>query len=411
MSKVLPRLLLGNILAQAMTFGCIPIITRLYSPAAISDWSIALVVTNMVLSFSQLRTDIALYQAKTPEERSGLFQLGLVSHLTISVLVIPILVVLHWIHLRSSFDVFLLYFIISSQGILQLTMSWLAASHAFSEQNKTRLLAAVLTYPGAVILCYLGGDYWLMPALLLGSLVPLLVLFNRVSLPIFPLKWAPNEWKSLLKSHKSTGFYLTAGNLLASLSEQAMVLVIARYYSAYESAACFLALRVCSAPLSLVQAALTPYNLRHFNDLFNQQLFDIQIIIKHWFKWAIPAVLFFVPLFLFGPQIFSFVLGKDWNFAGQIASIIALWAAIKFLSNPTMMGFFVIGKVHLYFVTTLLMASTMIICLYLSIIGGSLLTMLRFFAIAQIIVLVGCNALMLFNIDQKFNAQRSTKRY
>jgi hypothetical protein len=47
----------------------------------------------------------------------------------------------------------------------------------------------------------------------------------------------------------------------------------------------------------------------------------------------------------------------------------------------------------------------------LSIIGGSILTMLRFFAIAQIIVLVGCNALMLFNIDQKFNAQRSTKQY
>ena len=402
LEQPLAQLLAGNALAQLMIFGSIPVITRLYPTEAVGQWSIALTVINVISAFSQLRTDIALFQASTDTERNALYRLGITAHIVLSCVTFTVITLLGWVHWASIEAGIVTLFILLAHGILQMSISRMAAQHQFRQQNLYRLAIAFLAYPGAVIGYYIGGSHWLLGALLMGNMVPLGYLISTQQMSQI---WPKNIFTTL-KAHKNTGFYLTVGNLLASISDQGMVLLIARFYSSSEAAACFLAMRVCSAPLSLIQGALTPYNYRHFQDLYDTAQFSKNTIIAHWKKWLPIALLIFIPLIPLGMQIFSLFLGKDWNFAGQIASVIAIWSLTKFLTTPTSMGFFITGNTRFFFWSTVLTATTLPLCVYLAQNGWSLLHLMLFFALTQTILLLCSNIFMLYLIDQKFHAQR-----
>lgn len=406
LNSTLLRLLTGNALAQIIIFACIPVLTRFYPPDVVGAWGVALSFINIVAAFSQLRADIALFQATTEAARNHLYVVGIGAHWLLSGVALAVAAAFHLLTFTQDKYFYFTAIILLLHGTLQMSLSRMAALGRFDQQNHYRLAIAIVAYPGAIALYFAKVPDGLFFTLLLGNALPLACFWAKN--PALRQEFHQFRWtqaQRTLAAHQSTGFYLTAGNLLASVGDQGMVLLIAHFYSPVEAAACFLAMRICGAPLSLVQGALSPYNYRIFQDLAQRNAFHSGIIVQHWKKWSIVGLIIFIPIIVAGPKLFFLFLGKDWNFAGQIASVIAIWAFSKFLSTPTSMGFFVTGNTRFFFFSTLMTAISLPLCYGLALVGWPLLRVLMAFTLLQSIAIWGCNIWMLRIIDQNFHAK------
>lgn len=174
-----------------------------------------------------------------------------------------------------------------------------------------------------------------------------------------------------------------------------MVLLIAYFFDPVSGAAYFMAARICNLPLSLIQSGLSQYNLRWFQDLYNQGQLKPRVPIRFWLKWLPYSAVYFLPILFAGPTLFAWFLGENWRFSGQIALLLGFSAWLRLLTNPTSMGFFVMGRPLVFFYFTLLLAGSTLFCGVLAWQQYSFLMVIGNFVAAQIIILLFYNILML----------------
>jgi len=179
-----------------------------------------------------------------------------------------------------------------------------------------------------------------------------------------------------------------------------MVLLISIYYDAGQTAAFFLAARVCNQPLSFVQTAMSQYNLRHFQDLLNEGHFSSQVVWQYWKKWLPAGLTYFLPILLLGPFLFRFVFGEAWAISGDMARILAVLAFVRFLNSPTSMGFFIMGKQRIFFLFTLAFVANFGLSILLAWLQYPLLQVIGINSICQVLLIVWYNRVMLQHIDR-----------
>jgi O-antigen/teichoic acid export membrane protein len=395
------NLLIGNGLAQALLFAGIAGISRVYAVETVGAWSASIAFINLIWSFSQLKTDVALLQTQDDLEKKQLLDLGFVSHLLFSAVA---LLLAHGFGLFVGTDNLLLFSVIASHGIQQLYSAWCLSAHAYTQVNWMRITNIAIAYPGSLLLFLWCGPSGLLWALLIGNILPALMLFISGKVPWLGGSGLRFQWRELVEKHLQTMSFLSLGNFLLSLSEQGMILMISIYYDAGQTAAFFLASRVCNQPLSFVQSAMSQYNMRHFQDLYLEGNFKSTVLWRYWKKWAPAGLLYFLPILVFGPWLFSLIFGANWALAGQFARILGLLAFVRFLNSPTSMGLFIIGKQRIFFqftiIVTLIFGCTVMFAQF----KYPLFEVVMLSSFLQILCILGYNRTMLIEIERSNRA-------
>jgi O-antigen/teichoic acid export membrane protein len=388
------RLLLGNGAAQVIAFAGMAGISRLYNAGAIGHWSTCVAFVTFVWSFSQLRTDMSLMQESDVVEKRRLLRLGLLAHLVFSAIAWAIS---YGFGLFSETNNLLVFSVLLSHGVQQMAVAWQLSERAYRQVNRLRIAGMLIAYPGSLILYFVSGEQGLLWALLAGNLLPplLWVKIESVQEPHIP----PGNWRQLIRKHLPSMSYLSMGNFLLSLSEQGMILLISAYFAPVYTAAFFLAARVCNLPLSFIQSAMSQYNLRHFQDLHDTGKFTTGVVWAYWKRWLPAGLAFFSPVVLFGPELFRLIFGAEWAEAGQFARLLAVVALFRFLSSPTSMGFFVLGKQRLFFGFTLLFTLVFGVTVLLAAQGMGLYTLITANVGMTLLCIIAYNSVMLHQIE------------
>ncbi len=387
------RLLLGNGAAQAIAFAGMAGISRMYNAGAIGQWSTCVAFVTFVWSFSQLRTDMSLMQERNVAEKRRLLRLGLFAHLMFSAIAWGIA---YGFGLFLERNNLLVFSVLASHGVQQMAVAWQLSERAYRQVNRLRIAGMLIAYPGSLILYFLSGEQGLLWALLAGNLLPALLWVTTESVQDASLP--SGNWRQLIRKHLPSMSYLSMGNFLLSLSEQGMILLISAYYAPVYTAAFFMAARVCNLPLSFIQSAMSQYNLRHFQDLHDTAKFSTGVVWVYWKKWLPAGLAFFLPVLLFGPELFRLIFGAEWTEAGQFARLLAVVALFRFLSSPTSMGFFVLGKQRLFFGFTLLFTLVFGITVLLAAQGMALYTLITVNVSMQVLCIIAYNGVMLRQI-------------
>ncbi len=391
-------MLASNGVAQALVFAGMAGISRWYAAETIGVWSACIALINLVWSFSQLKTDMALQQSRDAVEKKQLLFFGMASHFLFSGISI---VVAHGFGLFTNASNCLLFSVLVSHGLHQMFVSWCLSVHAYRQVNQLRIANALIAYPGSLLMYYLLGEQGLLWALLVGNLLPALVLTGMGNIAL-PGQGQPHRsWRDLIRQHLQTMSYLSGGNFLLSLTEQGMVLLISLYYDAGQTAIFFLASRLCNLPLSLVLGPMSQYNLRHFQDLHNSGMFTSKTITGYWKKWLPIGLLFFVPLMLAGPWVFAFVFGDNWAASGYFARVLAVTALFRFLNSPTSMGYFIIGQQRVFFYFTLAFTAVFGLCIGLAQLQYPLFQVIVVNSGLQVLTMIAYGAVMLHLINRK----------
>lgn len=150
---------------------------------------------------------------------------------------------------------------------------------------------------------------------------------------------------------------------LNTISLQALILILAKFYPIDDLGFYGLTYMVLSAPLTLIGASYKDVFYQKMADLMNT---DGQSKALLFFKKSTLALFAMglpigLTLYFFGEPLFSFVFGEKWERSGEFASILALSFVVKLVVSPLSSVFNATNKLRiasrwqvLYFVTTFL---------------------------------------------------------
>lgn len=394
------RLLASQILAQAFLLLSLPLISRNFPALDIGQWSIFQSFALFLWSFSQLKTDLSLVQADTEAERQGLARTGLALHLLMTSVGIWVLSMTAFGARLHGTDWWLLWVYLTGFGLNQMVQNYLLSKHRYGELTTIRVLTPLLSFPGSLLLLLLHVPDGLMIGLLAGVWLPAIGPFykSRIvqswhvsKIPDLKIYWRKYQKNATLGSVNA---------LIGSLADQLLILIIANYFKEDMVAAYFMALRFCTAPISLVSASIGQYNFRMYQDLYRKGEFLPKVPIAYWKKWFPVSLAYYGALILFGPEILGFVLGLEWTQAGHLAALLAVPSALIFLTSPTSSAFTVIQKQEYVLA---LSAGTFIrlLCMLLAILyDRQMETFVLVYAITGLLYTVLFNAVMLFAIHR-----------
>lgn len=176
--------------------------------------------------------------------------------------------------------------------------------------------------------------YGLVLAKILGILVSWLFLFKKsiVQLRIINLK----ELKPVAREYIDYPKYGVAPAFLNTVSSQALILILTKFYSTNDLGHFGLTFMVLSVPLGLIgtsykdvffQKIASQINSRKFEAAFRFFRKSAAIL----FAMGLPISLI---LYFFGEDIFSLVFGKKWERSGEFASILAFSFLFKLVASP-----------------------------------------------------------------------------
>lgn len=341
----------GVVIAQGINFLGMPVVGRVYTPAAMGDYTIITTNANVISSVACLGMMTAFMLPEKDEEARGLSRL-----VTYSTILITTLAVLG-LWLCSD-----LYRIFSTEETPYTTalivlwlyiISYMVSNICYAYVNRRKLyrvmfwnpvFTTVINVGCGIIFGLLGwGFVGYTAAHILSFGVNILHLMHHAN-PYEQIGDPAYRCISLLKSYRRFPIYQMPANLIANVGTQIPVQSIEGLYSSAALGMYSMALKILSLPTSLLA---TPINRVYFQEAsrrysrgedigeFSFKVLETNIKI---------AILPISVLIIFGQWIFAIFLGEQWREAGRFASILGIYELMKFCTSCLSGDFVIIKK-------------------------------------------------------------------
>jgi len=341
----------GTAVFQLITMAVLPLLTRLYSPEDFSVLAVYTSILALVAVVSCLRFEIAIPMPKEQKKAKELLALSLLSTLVVTMLVV-VIVILFSSQIQALTQgriegyLWLIPAGVMLSGFYAAFQYWTVRDKNFVLISKTRMIQGIGVASIQVGFGYIG----LTPfGLLLGQLF-------FVGAGVWGL--ARNYYKkneSLYREVTSTGLrstfreydrfpkYSTLEALSNSAAVQVPVLVIAAYAVGPEVGFIMLAMRLLSAPMSLIGGAVAQVYLSEAPVYYqNGELKKFTIkTVSSLAKVGGPLLLF---VGVSAPFLVPLAFGDEWTRTGTLISWMAPWFFMQFISSPVSMSLYITGN-------------------------------------------------------------------
>lgn len=367
------KLISGNIAAQTIMVGTMPLVTRLYSPSEFGIFSVFFSFTMVIGAFSNLGFNNTIILPEKHSESLNLLTLSMLLSLGISVIamgavglykVLPEISILEkmgnsiWL---VPFGIFLI------GGPLNIT-AWATRQKTFREMAISRVLESSTSRSFALITGFFLplGAWGLIIGKMSGETVRFFYLAKHtLSNQLNPLKQSVSgsEMKRLACKYKDFPIYGTWSSFLNIGSARVPVILLAGLFSPEIAGFYAVSTQIIRMPVELVGGAFFNVFLQRSVILKNEKE-KLALETSRMFAYLIYLGLPVVIVLLFtGDWLFTLVLGEKWTETGVYAQILTPSFLLLFVSRP-MTAFFIAferQKTQLLFNATLFLTGIGII--------------------------------------------------
>ena len=182
-----------------------------------------------------------------------------------------------------------------------------------------------------------------------GALFCVIYIYILSSLSFSKRKYKLEDIKYVAKKYINFPLYTAPQELINISFAQLPVIILANYYSITILGAYYFAVKIIQLPSVLLGNSIK--KIFYKEAAFSRNKMDN---LKELY-FNLTAILFFISIipiiisFFFAPDIFSFVFGSDWLFAGKFARWMTLWFGVNFIMIPSRVLFLVFEKQKLLF--------------------------------------------------------------
>lgn len=379
-------LVMGTAAAQLVAVAGLPVLSRLYAPAAFGQLAVFTAVASIGSILITLRYETAVMLPRDDDESRTLVALALRLALAVGVALAALaLLPLAWPWpALAELGPWLAGAVVAAIGT-----AWLAVANvAFSRQRAYRRLAAVRVGQSllfvAAALALVGLPTGLMLAHVVAVLAMAALLVHGLMRPL----QAAGPWTlaGVARAHASAPRYLLPTALLDTFSNQLPVLVIASSWGNDAAGQFGMALRILSLPAALIGAAVAQVfyqnaaaDMHADAARLHQRFLQVSLALG---AFAVPAAL---AVALWGDRLFPWAFGAVWVDAGQIAQWLVFSMAMYFVFSPTSAILIVLGRQRL------LLASSLIQLAYrlaIAALAGDLMQYIRWLVVAECVNVV-----------------------
>mgnify|MGYP001339322216 CR=1 FL=1 len=354
----------GTASAQIITTLFSPIITRLYVPEAYGIMGTFNSIVFIIAPVVALTYPIALVLPKNDTEANGLARISLyitiVITLAISVIIVFFSETLSRIFNIEEIEPFLLLLplAIFLSGFMQIIEQWLIRTKQFHISAKSTLLHSMIIQGGKV------GIGLIQPTA--GVLVFLSAITNGVKALLMYTLSIKSERKlnfylnkntnlfSLAKKYKDFPIYRAPETLLNTISTNLPTLMLTTFFGPASAGFYNLGKSVLGIPTQLIGKSVADVFYQRVSEAANNNEMLTPLIKKATFLLAIVGIFPFGIVIFFGPVLFSFVFGDEWEMSGHYARWIALWSFFVLLNRPSVQTLPVLSAQNLLLIYTII---------------------------------------------------------
>lgn len=355
-SRNVARVAGGSFIAQAITIGLSPVLTRIFSPADFGYYSIFINIAATAGIISTFRYELAVMLPQKEEEAVNVASLSFFISLCYSLAITLILLLggnplLRLMKATEISDyIFLVGIYVFFFGIAWTLNYWLSRVKMFKELSWGKVAQSGGTAISSILIFYLG---WQHGGLIVGAVL------GQISAGVLYLIYFRKDWQRLMPFvswkkmkemfHRYSHFltYNTPHAFLNVLQDLIVTGIILYYFGAVASGLYFMCYRILRLPAGLISSSTYQVLFQRISELYPDGR-AIQVQIKKVYKQLfLISLVPFGTLLIAGPFLFSLVFGAEWYEAGIYARLLVPSLMLNFIVSPVT-AFLLVAKLQHY---------------------------------------------------------------
>ncbi|WP_210366123.1 oligosaccharide flippase family protein [Bacillus sp. REN3] len=339
-------LMTGTALAQGLSLASAPLLSRLYSPSAFGILAVFTSIISILTTISTLKLELAIVLPKDDKEATHINSVAIIITAFVSMLSFSMVI---WDDITTNiFNIesikpylILIPFSIFLMGVYNTLNYWSTRKKSFkriSVSQTTRSLAIVVFQTVAGFLKL--GPIGLILGQLIGQLTATFVLFFQIFKDEKNFINTPSirTIRRILNKYKDFPLYNAPQAFINSLSQNVPSFILIMYFSSTIVGFYAICIRLLMLPINLIGESVRRVYYQKAVEIKNSEG-NVFLLYKKVTK--VLAVIGLIPItivVIFGPDLFSFVLGDKWYEAGVYARWMAFSLYLGFLNIPSVVS-------------------------------------------------------------------------
>jgi O-antigen/teichoic acid export membrane protein len=336
-------LMTGTGLAQAIPIAISPILTRLYTPEDFGIFAMFMAIASIASVLVTARYELAIMLPKSDRDAFHIVALSVGLSCLISGLLLLLVVVFNsqittllgtpeisnWLYWGPVSTVLM--------GIYTSLNYWSNRKSNYRRLAISRVVQnASSSLPQLAAGFMKSGPLGLVGGQLAGQLLATSVMASLIYRDdkIYTKKIHLNRLLVLAKKYMNYPKFMIAGQLMNTISGSLPLFLLSTLFSPAIAGFYSLSQRVLIAPSVLIGSAIGDVYLSDASRIYRVNGNCLLIYKKTFLRLCLVSVVFVLPVFLFGNEIFAYIFGENWREAGEIASILAIMVLFQTISSP-----------------------------------------------------------------------------
>lgn len=329
------ELTIGTGISQLVPILVTPILTRLFTPESFGQYALFLSLLSILVIPATGKLELALPIPKSNMETQVLvnYTLFWLVLFCLFIFSIEIAIVVFW---NLNLVLFLLPLALFLQGVFFILNYWYVRSSKFKLLSYGYIVKSIsIAIFTLIISIFYRNEFGLILGHLLGLFLTVLFLFNKLPFRIFVFNFDfLRRFKHILIEQIDFPKKSVINGLLNILSSQSPVIILSSLFPSNIVGYYFQAQRMLYAPITLIGTSISKVLYKKINERKQQNrsyyLIILKIIKTLFILILIPALI----ILFWGPWLFKFLLGAEWELTGTYASLIMPWMFMLFIVFP-----------------------------------------------------------------------------
>jgi len=337
------KLVLGTGFAQIIPIALTPILTRIYSPEDFGIFAIYMAIASILGVIATARYELSIVLPKNDKNALDIFYLcNIVSFSLSFIFFIFIYIFTEELNIFIGLDsysniLFLLPLSIIAAGLLQSLSYLLVRRKEFSSLSKSKIFlsggysSSQLTF-GSI---FSASGLNLSIGYISGQFFSIFYLIKKNWAFLKSRDFSTRRIYNIAKKYKKFPMYSSPGAIMDTSAVQVPIILINKFFNSNLTGQFSLTMRIINLPLAFIGSSISQVLLNKIADSDHTHPDRVlPLLISLTFKLLIFILPLVIICFLFGEELFVYVFGPNWAFAGSLAAPISIVIAIRFVVSP-----------------------------------------------------------------------------
>jgi lipopolysaccharide exporter len=335
----------GTFAAQLLSLAAAPILSRLFTPASFGIFGVFVSISAILGVVANLRYQVAVLLPESDDDAANLLALSVMSTALLVGLTILALTIMG-ASLASllgapALGPFLWWLpaSVGATGLYQALNYWSTRRKHFGRLSISRIGQSGAMNSTQLVGGFFGGG---AAVLIGGQVIGQIVAASALAFQVWRDEWAKmrpvfawSRMRRLATEFRQFPLYSAPQGLLNAVSQNIPLLLLAVFFNPAAVGLYLLAHKLLQVPIGLVGASVRQVFFQRASESYNEGRNVRHLQARFTAALAACAVVPTALVVIWGPDIFSFVLGNEWRESGEYARWLILWLFMGFVNPPS----------------------------------------------------------------------------